>query len=305
MKVLVTGAAGFIGKNLCDDLVERGHEVYCLVRASSKRDALQPLGVKFVEGDITDEESLKKAPPVEIIIHCAAEVEERGLDKLLAVNLVGTRNICRLSLHLGVKRLVYLSSIAVVNGHSRVPMVEDLPYWPNSPYGISKVEAEKEALEYRARGLPVAVIRPGMVYGEGEPHLSGLLFSLLKFRLLALPERGRRIMHMVYVKNLCEVVLSAMEDEKFLDGTFFSLDEDALTCAEVFAILSSSAGLPRPMAIPVHLTPFFSLLPVIGPNFCALCRDRKYDIGRIKSLGYRDRLPARAALEKMGRSFRK
>ena len=259
--------------------------------------------MKFVEGDITDEVSLKGVPPVEVIFHCAALVEDRDLEKLLKVNLAGTENVCRLALRLGVKRLVYLSSVAVACGNHRLPLTEDLPYCPTNLYGVSKVEAEQRVLEFRAQGLPAAIIRPGPVYGEGEPHLSGRLFFLLKRRLLALPERGKRKMHMVYVKNLCGLLLSAMEDPRFLDGTFFSADEDALSYAEVFGILARSAGVPAPAGIPDCFTALISSLPVIGPKYKSLCQDRVYDISRIRALGYHDRVPAREALERMGRAF--
>ena len=119
MKILVTGATGFIGKNLVDALLEKKHEVFCIVRKTSKVARLEEKKIPLAVADLLDSNEIErvfsKIRP-EVVFHCAAAVMEKDEDQLHNVNVMGTRNVCQTSYRNQVKRLVYLSSIAVING---------------------------------------------------------------------------------------------------------------------------------------------------------------------------------------------
>ena len=89
----------------------------------------------------------------DLIFHCAASVSSKNKAELHKVNALGTENVCRVARQRRIKKMVYLSSVAVVSGNPEIPLVEDLPYKATNPYGESKIVAEKIALDYRKKGL--------------------------------------------------------------------------------------------------------------------------------------------------------
>jgi nucleoside-diphosphate-sugar epimerase len=299
-KVLVTGGTGFIGRALISELAKSGYEIFALVRKTSKIEPLKAFGVNFIYADITDKDSLDKVLDykIDVIFHCAALVEGRSLKKLRKANVTGTENICRLALNLGVERVVYLSSVAVVSGNTNIPLSEDLPYSATNSYGISKIEAEKKVLEFRNQGLRVAILRPCMVYGEGEPHMLDRLLFLLKNRMLPVVDGGRNKLHLVYVGNVVSALMLALEKEELLSGAYFVADREVLTINELFSILSKTAGGLPPYNIPSWLKPFIFRIPYAGKKFRFFFRDRVYDISKIKALGYKAPFNAEESLVK-------
>ncbi|MGE5308536.1 MAG: NAD-dependent epimerase/dehydratase family protein [Deltaproteobacteria bacterium] len=303
MKILITGATGFIGGRLAAELATKGHELVCLVRKTSDTAGLRRLGAGLAYGDVCDESSLSSLPRCDAIVHCAAVVDRRPLKQLRSCNVEGTRNICEAAMRTGA-RLVHLSSVAVVTGNSAVTLTEDMAYAPTNTYGVSKMEAERVVLGYRGKGLKCAVIRPPMVYGEGEPHALGKLMWLIRRGMFPLLDEGRTLLHMVYVGNLAHALCLALDRGEFLEGTFFAADTDALTCAEAFGILASSVDAPRPPLVPRALTPVLTRLPFVGKPLASLFKDRVYETKRIRSVGYSDIVPAREALKRAGSFYK-
>ncbi len=306
-RILITGATGFIGRALVNELAKSGHEIFALVRRTSKAEPLKALGVNLIYADITDKESLDKvlSYKIDVIFHCAALVSGRGLRKLRKANVNGTENICKLALSLGVERMVYLSSVAVVSGNKNIPLYEDLPYSASNSYGISKIEAEKKVLEFRRQGLRVAVLRPCMVYGEGEPHALSKLLFFLKRRIFPVIDGGRHKLHLVYVGNVVSALMLALEKEEFLSGTYFVADDEVLTISEIFSILSRSIGGLAPYNLPSWVKPFLFRIPYAGKKFKFFFRDRVYDISKIKALGYKAPFNAEESLVETARYWLK
>ncbi|MCU0651306.1 MAG: NAD(P)-dependent oxidoreductase [Candidatus Omnitrophica bacterium] len=300
MKILVTGATGFIGRYLVPELASQGHDISVLVRRTSDRTVLDGSQIKFMEGDCADEKSLEalRQDYFDAIYHCAALVEDKDLNKLYKVNVAGTDNICRYALARGIKKLVYLSSVAAVSGNDQLPLTEDLPYNATNLYGLSKLEAESLVLEHRRHGLNVAILRPTMVYGEGEPHAFNTIMTLLRWRLLPVIDGGRHKMHMVYVRNLIQAMLMALYDDRFLEGTFFVADSEVLTQGEIFSIFSRAATGKDPILLPGWMTPVMLSLPILGRKLGFFLKDREYDISRLKSLGYEPKYTAKEGLKR-------
>ncbi len=304
MKILVTGATGFIGRNIVEALRKDGEEVYALVRKTSKIDFLQQQGVKFVYGDITDCDSLYAVTgKFDAVFHCAAYVNDKNWKKLLLVNVTGTENICRLCLRLEVRRLVYLSSVAVVSGHFQVPLLEDLPYSATNLYGISKIKAEEIIWNYRKKGLCSAILRPPMVYGEEEPHLFKFILFLLKHRLFPIIDGGRNKLHLGYVKNVAQAAVMALHNDDFLRGTYFVGDKEVLTIREICFVLARAISARKPLVLPEGLTPLLRNIPWLGRKIVFFIKDRIYDISRIEGLGYKPGFKAEEALVRSARYF--
>lgn len=267
MKVLVIGATGFIGRHLAKKLLEQKDDtVFCLVRNLKKAQFLQELGAELIYGDVADKSSLEKVSgcKIDIVFHCAGFVDNKNPQLLHKINVVGTENVCQLCLNLGVKRLIYLSSVAVVSGNKEIPLNENLPYSSTNIYGESKIEAERKVWEYRKKGLPVVILRPPMIYGEDEPHLMKLLLFLLKHRLLPLVNKGKNKLHLAYVENVVAAMLFSLNKEEFLKDSFFVADKEVLTVGEIFTIMSKAIGARPPFVVPKGLTPLLLHLPYAG-----------------------------------------
>jgi 2-alkyl-3-oxoalkanoate reductase len=288
MRVLVTGATGFIGRNLVDDLILAGHSVSALCRDPAKAAALLPVSVEAVPGDITDLPSLSVAAsiPFEAVFHCAARVADTDWPALCRVNVLGTHNVCSLAKRLRVRRLVHLSSVAVVSGNPQVPLTEGLPFSATNLYGRSKIAAEKIVLEYRSQGVPAAIIRPSMVYGEGEPHMLDTVLWLLYWRLLPLINAGRNRMHLAYVKNVTRALVLALENQAFLEGSFFVADDEVCTVKEVFDIFSTALGRRGPVILPRWLTGTLKTLPGVEKKMSFFFKDRVYWLDALHRAGY-------------------
>jgi nucleoside-diphosphate-sugar epimerase len=292
MRILVTGATGFIGGDLARRLLSEGHEVWALVRKTSRRDGLAAMSVSLAEGDITDSESFEKALSLsapDAVYHCAARVWDSDEKKLLRDNAQGTLNVCRACYAGGVKRLIYLSSVSVVSGNKDVPLYDGLPYKASDAYGRSKAEAEKVVVEYREKGLDTVIIRPCMVYGEEEPHALGNIISAVRARrvpILDTPGMDSRLA-LVYVGNVTEALIKALNKEEALSGSFMIADREVITIRKFLEIIADESGAPGPFVIPRWVVNIMAVLPPVRRKLKKYFKDRVYDISRAENmLGY-------------------
>lgn len=308
MRIAVTGATGFIGKRLTQRLVRQGHELICVGRRLSKLGILLEK-TKPVYADIRDPSSLRgllRREKPDIVFHCAALVSNRSLKELMSVNRDGTRNLFDACLKESVKRIVYLSSIAVISGNSRKPVTDEMPYSATNRYGESKIEAEKTALSYRDKGLKVCVIRPVMVYGENEPHLLGLISRLIKWRLLPVVGSGENKLQLVCVDNVVDVLMLAMTDEKAYEGTYIVADNEVMSVREFFRHIAKAQNAKPPFVISDKAVMLLELIPSIKKKLSFFKKDRTYSIERIKkNLGYTPRLSTYDELKKAVLSYEK
>lgn len=300
MNILVTGATGFIGSHLIDQLVFQKHRVFALVRKTSNVGPLMEKGVNLIYGDIIDKKSLEAVCDYDIkaLFHCAGYVQDNNWKSLYYINVIGTENICNLCLKLNVDRMVYVSSVAVVNGNSQVELKEELPYCSTNLYGASKIDAEGRAIEFRKKGLKIAIIRPPMVYGEGEPHALGKILFLLRHRLLPIIKEGKSRWHLAYVKNVADALILALHKDEFLQGTFFVADAEALTVKEILLTLAQAIGAPNPFYLPSWMTPLLRKLPYLGKRLSFLSKERIYDISKIQAAGYKPAYQTKEALSR-------
>jgi UDP-glucose 4-epimerase len=178
MRALVTGGAGFIGSNLVKLLIDEGHDAVVLDNLSSGyRDNLAALtGARFVEGDVRDEAALREAAAgCEVVFHLAASV---GNARSIAhpiddseINVIGTLRVLEAARHLGARKVVFSSSAGIFGELKTVPIREDHPAEPDSPYGASKLGAEKLCLAYaKLYPLECVCLRYFNVYGVNQRY---------------------------------------------------------------------------------------------------------------------------------------
>jgi len=169
LKVLVTGATGFIGSLLIDRLLESGDEVTAFARPTADASPLERKGVRVITGDVRDEREVESAVNGSKIVYHLARAKGHGtrpMSEVKAVNIDGTSNVARAATRAGVQRIVYASSVAVYGSRPKqMPVSEDDALNPDSPYARSKAEAEA-ALREHAR-VPFVIARITSVLGPG------------------------------------------------------------------------------------------------------------------------------------------
>ncbi len=178
MKALVSGGAGFIGSNIARLLLQEGHKVVVLDNLSSGyRGNLEGLkSVEFFEGDIRDADSVAKAiAGIEVVFHLAASVgNTRSIEHPIIdsdINIMGTLQILEAARRVGVRKVVFSSSAGIFGELKTLPICEDHPVEPDSPYGASKLGAEKLCLAYaKLFPLECACLRYFNVYGLNQRY---------------------------------------------------------------------------------------------------------------------------------------
>jgi nucleoside-diphosphate-sugar epimerase len=217
MRVLVTGATGFIGGHLVHCLVAQGHRVRALVRRESP--ALAEAGVELVWGDLTDLETVRAAVSgVEAVSHLAAVRDAWGIPASVyeRVNVEGTRHLLEAAAEAGVHRFLYCSSVGVACYPGNLEADETLPFCePTSQvlYHRSKAQAERTVLESARSGrVPALVVRPVITYGpDDERGMVTRMVMLLEQGRFMLVGNGRDHVDLVYVDDLVAGMCLALE----------------------------------------------------------------------------------------------
>ena len=195
MKLLVTGATGFLGSTLVPMLRQAGHDVRVLVRSG-----VEVPEVETVKGDVRDPDSVLRAlAGVEGVYHLAGLVSRDPADarKMYELHVDGTRNLLTAAARAGLKRIVLASSSGTI-GVSRVRRVaseeDDYPIetvgrWP---YYLSKIYEEKIAIDFARRGLPIVILNPSLLLGPGDARMSSTqdIFRFLMGRIPVMPRGG-------------------------------------------------------------------------------------------------------------------
>ncbi len=251
MKVLVTGASGFLGSHLVEMLSARGDEVCALVQPGQKAAWLRALpGVEIVQGDITDISSLKSAVPgCERVYHLAARTGPWGAEAVYhAVNVQGTENVIMAAMEAGVQRIVHTSSITVYGHHPRGLVTEDNPYHAeDNPYSRTKIEGEQLAFKLvRERGAPVVVVRPAWIYGPRDLASFGRFVALVHSGKGFLLGRGDNQVPVVYVRDVARGLLLAGDAGQQVVGRAYTLaGAQAVTQAAYLNAIADALQVPH------------------------------------------------------------
>lgn len=251
MRCLITGGTGFVGSHVAEACSKRGWEVVALARVGSDVRVLERIGARLVRGDVTDAGAVREAVRgVDSVIHCAAKVGDWGhVDDYRKVNVEGLRNLLEAVRGQPLHRFVHLSSLGVYEArdHFATDETEPLPSRHIDGYTQSKVEAEQLALQYfREHGVPVTVLRPGFVYGPRDRTVVPRLIDLLARKDLIYVGDGSQALNTIYVGNLVEAVLLALERPEAVGEVFNLTDGEQVSKRRFLETLADVAELPRP-----------------------------------------------------------
>lgn len=250
MKVLLTGASGFVGHHLVELLHKEGFEIRCLVRKTSKVEEIKDK-VKLVYGEITIPESLNDAVKgVDYIIHLAGLVKATTPKKYYEVNTQGTINLFNATLNNNpnIKRFVYISSQAA-SSPSEIPIKEDFPSNPVTSYGKSKLATEK-FLEENLNKLPITIIRPSAVYGPYDKEFLPV-YQIINKGFEILVKGGKTKISMVYAKDLAKSIFLAMLSDKTIGKKYFSAHPQPVYLYEFYNSIKKALGKKFTIKIPI------------------------------------------------------
>jgi UDP-glucose 4-epimerase len=265
--VLVTGAAGFIGSHLVDELLARGHQVVALDDLSGGFRSNVDERASFVEGSILDVELVDRlfdAHRFACVFHLAAYAAE-GLSHFIKRfnyqnNLIGSVNLINASVTYDVRCFVFTSSIAVY-GHASPPVTEVMPTAPADPYGVAKAAVEQELRITREMfGLPYIIFRPHNVYGERQNiadryrNVVGIFMNqILRGEPLTIFGDGSQTRAFSYISDVAPVLADAIARPGAIDQIFNVGSGRPYTINELGETVSRAMGVPfRPQYLPAR-----------------------------------------------------
>ena len=288
MKILLTGASGFIGRAVHPQLVARGHEVRCAGRNVAARDVWPSYAVV---GDINGDTQWGAAlQGIDVVVHvagCAHVFDRLATSRTFEeVNVQGSVNLAIQATAAGVRRFVFISSIGVNGVESLRPFTEaDAPN-PSEPYAASKLSAERGLFEIAASsGMEVVVIRPPLVYGPDAPGNFGKLVNAVR-RGLPLPlgaVRNQRTL--VGRDNLADLIACCVDHPAAANEIFLAGDSRDLSTTELLRLIGAALHRPaRLVSVPVPILERMAALAGRRQTVRKLCGNLVVDTGKARRL---------------------
>ncbi|GAC1384821.1 MAG: NAD-dependent epimerase/dehydratase family protein [Ktedonobacteraceae bacterium] len=308
MTILITGATGFLGSSLVRELIKQQQAVRILARDVTKARAQFGKTVTIIPGGITDIQQVQQAVNgATTIYHLAGCLYHPCVSAGLyrRTHVEGTRVLLEACQgHRQLKRLIHCSTTGVHGVTGSTPAAEDAPFAPTNAYEATKLEGELLALNaYWKQGLPVSVVRPGLVYGPGDIHLSGF-FAAIKKGLFRVIDDGKALLHPIYIDDMTNAFLLCAQQPRALGHCYNIAGEHPVTIRELATAIAHVLGKKLPNRnIPLWLANFAADLFTVIPGFQDerapltrsrvkfLTNSRVYDIRRAQTeLGFKPQI---------------
>lgn len=246
MRILVTGASGFIGSGLVAALAEAGHDVCALMRPSASSDFLKGVQFTRLAGDLGDQESMVRAcQNVDVIYHVAGLTSARNKEEFFKFNAEATKNLANAAVKSGsVKKFIFVSSLAAAGPSIGLsPRSESEIDSPVSMYGESKLRAELYLDEFKGK-LNFICIRPPMVYGPRDKNVFLFFKTIQKQWMPILPSKtptGHKYYSAIHVDDLINALIAALDapEEDYQNGErFFVTDGQIYTYERIMGTIA-------------------------------------------------------------------
>lgn len=301
--ILVTGATGFVGRHLVEQLLEEGYGVKALVRNAGHREVGLPESVEILSGDVLDPTIMAEAVSgISTVVHAAAMVSfwKKEAEQVLNINVEGTACVVDACLEAGC-RLIQVSSIAALGSVPKGEFVTEETKWisgeSRSVYSISKRKAEREVFRGIAEGLNAQFVNPSIILGPTHnwEEGTGKMFSIV--------DRGLRLYNpgasgFVGVKDVAKAIITVIKQTDLETGEHFLLNSENLSFKTLFAMIARSLGkqppsrrLPKlPTMIVATLSEWISIItgkpPIVTrESMKSGFMSRQFDGSKITSLG--------------------
>ena len=295
MKACVTGASGYLGTHLVEQLLMEG---WCVTAFDLQKSIRLPEDVHFISGDIRDAQKVKEAAKgCDVIFHLVGIMPQAKANAKLMqdINVGGTENVLKSAVQNKIKRVVFLSSSEVYGRHHRSPVKEDGEKHPLGEYGRNKLQAEGLCLKYAEKhGLEVVILRPSTIVGENMTDflMRGLLHAALNFPVLFTIGNGKAKFQMSGLNDVLQAcVLAAAKDG--VSGEAFNIGaEDVPSMKEQMRALSEKLGVKKLyVPLPAGLTKKIlralhrmNVSPLVPDHFELMDEDVVMDCEKAKKL---------------------
>ncbi|MEW6026093.1 MAG: NAD(P)-dependent oxidoreductase [Planctomycetota bacterium] len=251
MKVLVTGATGFVGGHLAERLLQKGYEVHCACRSASNLQHLKSLphsdNLRFINLDISDPSSYGTLADilksVDYVYHLAGMIKAYRAEDYDKANFLSTKYLIEAVIkanNRNLKRFLHLSSLAAAGPSDDIQGIsEENPCRPVSYYGKSKLKGEMAVENYK-ESVPITILRPPPVYG---PRDSGLLFFFQAAAFGVRPQfNHRKHISLIYVNDLVDAIILAAESARSIGQTYFVADKDYYSINSIINAISNAVN---------------------------------------------------------------
>ena len=238
-KVLVTGGTGFVGRALVPKLVEGGHRVRVLARGKRKTSPAEKLNLQIVAGDVTKAKTLPKAlEDIEVVIHLVGIIAEHGESTFEKVHCQGTANLVEAAKAFGIRRFLHMSALG-----SR----------PQALTNYHKTKFRAEQYLHKS-GLDFTIFRPSVILGPDSEFLEAFARIIRLSPLVALPKTRRGRLQPIWVGDVADCFVQAIENETTIGQTYELGGPEKLTLKETIERISDHLGKKRPIfAVPMGL----------------------------------------------------
>lgn len=274
--IFITGATGFVGGHLVDELLAKGQRLKCLVRSEKAKESLSAKGVEVIVGDITLPETLNGILEQEdFVIHLVGIIEEKEKATFSSVHVEGTSNIVNEAKRAGVRHFFYQSALGA-----------DKDSWS----GYLKTKAEAEDIVKKS-GIRSTIFRPSLIIGPWDGFTKKLVDMLKLSPVLPIPGEGKARFQPIYIKDWLSCISKVIDNPDKYISTYEIGGMEHLTYREIIEILSRSMGHRRPvLKIPMGLMKLtasifdalpFSL-PVTSDQLRLLESDNICDLGSVE-----------------------
>ena len=323
MKVLVTGGTGFTGKALVKRLVDEGHQVVALdYKEGLKTQELKAWGAEVVIGNVTDKKIVERCMnEVEVVYHLAAAFRELNVsDSYYAeVNVGGTKNVLEVAFKHKIRKFIYCSTCGVHGNIDNPPGGEDAPIQPADYYQRTKYEAEPVVNEYFNKGMKTVILRPAAIYGPGDPERFFMIFKRVAKGTFPMFGDGKILYHPLYIDNLIDAFILAMEEGKGDGQAYLIADEEFIAIENLVRMVAEALNvtvrIPHYPLVPVIIAGHicekvfkpFGITPPIFPRRVDWYRqNRAFKIDKAKrDLGYQPKIGINEGLKRTAEWYRK
>ena len=251
--ILVTGATGFVGRNVIRALHTRGKEVRCLVRTPARARAVADYRVAIAYGDILNPSALKEAMRgVDTVVHLVAIIREKGNQSFDLINRQGTEMVAQAAMGAGVKRLVHMSAIGAQDN-------------PDCPYLYSKWQGEQAVIN---SGMTYTIFRPSILFGVGDEFISTLAGVIKAFPVVPVVGSGNVRLQPISVEEMGDMISLVVDDPHFDNRTIEIGGPDHLTYDEILDIIGKTLKVRRlKIHLPLHMMKsLIRIMEVVIPN---------------------------------------
>ncbi len=309
-RILVTGAAGFVGSHLCETLIKNGCEIVGLIGPTCDTQWIKNLDMTFIRGDITDKKSLLKAVcGVNRVYHLAGMLGSANSDAIFKNNYEGTKNLVDACLENGTKfdRFLFVSSHAVMGPTPKDKLYnEDMECHPVSDYGRSKLLAE-QYLQSTNGQLPHTIVRLPIVFGPRSFRGFFSVYQLLEKRLHF--NFGKGESNVGFVQDMVDGMIDASQSQKTIGKAYFIGDKKTYSLNEMFEAIQKTIGkktikITTPYFVAYIFAAFSELYAKMSGGQVLLFRkDFKYPFWRMdvskaeKDFGFKTKVPLEEGLK--------